>query len=241
MRDEKGWWKMQKIQLICFPYAGGSASFFRELGEKLQNKIEVTAVEYAGHGTRRKESYYHTFEELVQDMTTTVRKVRNPEIPYAIFGYSMGSVVAYEIWKAFQKQEWELPVHMFVASHRPPHLPLQGNLNADSSEEEVIEALYNFGGLDPRLVENKRFLDLFIQPVKVDYGLLLQYQIADIPEKVTCDLTALYAREDLIGEEVHQWQEYTEGEFTQYEFPGNHFFLKENEKAVGDVILEKLL
>ena len=95
MRDEKGWWKMQKIQLICFPYAGGSASFFRGLGEKLQNKIEVTAVEYAGHGTRRKESYYHTFEELVQDMTTTVRKVRNPEIPYAIFGYSMGSVVAY--------------------------------------------------------------------------------------------------------------------------------------------------
>ena len=156
---------MQKIQLICFLYAGGSAAFFHGLKEELQDQIEVTAAEYAGHGTRRKESYYHTFDELVQDMTDMVREVRNPEIPYAILGYSMGSVVAYEVWKAYRKQGWELPVHMFVASHRPPHLPLQGNLNADSSEEEVIEALCNFGGMDPRLLENKRFLNLFIRPV----------------------------------------------------------------------------
>lgn len=232
---------MQKIQLICFPYAGGTAAFFRGLKEELQDQIEVTAVEYAGHGTRRKESYYSTFEELVQDMTAMVRDVRNPELPYALFGYSMGSVVAYEVWKAYQKQGVELPVHVFVASHRPPHLPLQGNLNADSSEEEVIETLCNFGGIDPRLLGNKRFLDLYIQPVKVDYGLLLQYQAAEVPEKVTCDLTAFYAREDLTGEEVRQWQEYTEGAFTQYEFSGNHFFLKGNEKPVGDVIREKLL
>lgn len=232
---------MQKIQLICFPYAGGSAAFFYGLKEELQDQIEVTAAEYAGHGTRRKESYYHTFDELVQDMTDMVREVRNPEIPYAMLGYSMGSVVAYEVWKAYRKQGWELPVHMFVASHRPPHLPLQGNLNADSSEEEVIEALCNFGGMDPRLLENKRFLNLFIRPVKVDYGLLLQYQAAEVPEKVTCDLTAFYASEDLTEEEVCQWQGYTEGEFAQYEFHGNHFFLKENEKPVGDVIREKLL
>lgn len=231
---------MQKVQLICFPYAGGTAGYFRGLKEELQDQIEVTAVEYAGHGTRRKESYYHTFDELVQDMTDMVRKVRNPEMPYAILGYSMGSVVAYEVWKAYRKQGWELPVHMFVASHRPPHLPLQGNLNADSSEEEVMEVLCKFGGIDPRLLANKRFLDLFIQPVRVDYGLFLQYQAAEVPEKVTCDLTAFYAREDLTGEEVCQWQEYTEKEFTQYEFAGNHFFLKENEKQVGDVIREKL-
>lgn len=40
----------------------------------------MTAAEYAGHGTRRKESYYHTFDELVQDMTDMVREVRNPEM-----------------------------------------------------------------------------------------------------------------------------------------------------------------
>ena len=94
--------------------------------------------------------------------------------------------------------------------------------------------------MDPRLLENKRFLNLFIQPVKVDYGLLLQYQAAEVPEKVTCDLTAFYASEDLPAEEVCQWQGYTEGEFAQYEFHGNHFFLKENKKPVGDVIREKL-
>lgn len=231
---------MQKVQLICFPYAGGTAGYFRGLKEELQDQIEVTAVEYAGHGTRSKESYYHTFEELVQDMTDVAQKVRNPEMPYAILGYSMGSVVAYEVWKVYRKQGRELPVHMFVASHRPPHLPLQGNLNADFSEEEVMEVLCKFGGIDPRLLANKRFLDLFIQPVRVDYGLFLQYQAAEVPEKVTCDLTAFYAREDLTGEEVCQWQEYTEKEFTQYEFAGNHFFLKENEKQVGDVIREKL-
>ena len=71
---------MQMLQLICFPYAGGSAAFFHGLKEELQDQIEVTAAEYAGHGTRRKESYYHTFDELVQDMTDMVREVRNPEM-----------------------------------------------------------------------------------------------------------------------------------------------------------------
>lgn len=60
--------------------------------------------------------------------------------------------------------------------------------------------------MDPRLLKNKRFLNLFIRPVKVDYGLLLQYQAAEVPEKVTCDLTAFYASEDLTAEEVCQWQ-----------------------------------
>lgn len=40
--------------------------------------------------------------------------------------------------------------------------------------------------MDPRLLENKRFLNLFIRPVKVDYGLLLQCQAAEVPEKATC-------------------------------------------------------
>jgi surfactin synthase thioesterase subunit len=62
--------------------------------------------------------------------------------------------------------------------------------------------------MDTRLLENKRFLNLFIRPVKVDYGLLLQYQAAEVPEKVTCDLTAFYASEDLTAEEVCQWQGY---------------------------------
>ena len=49
------------MKLFCFTYAGGTASFYEQIEDLLPKSIEVIKLEYAGHGTRRKESFYHDF------------------------------------------------------------------------------------------------------------------------------------------------------------------------------------
>ena len=52
---------MKPKQLFCFTYAGGTSSFFDELGKELSG-IEVVKLDYAGHGERHKENFYENFD-----------------------------------------------------------------------------------------------------------------------------------------------------------------------------------
>lgn len=88
---------MKDIQLFCIPYAGGNASFFNNLKKYLEDFVEVYNLEYSGHGIRRREAFYHDFEELLIEVKEQIETHRKKDVPYAILGYSMGSLAAYEL------------------------------------------------------------------------------------------------------------------------------------------------
>ena len=76
---------MKDIQLFCIPYAGGNASFFNNLKKYLEDSVEVYNLEYSGHGIRRREAFYHDFEEAVNS-TVSVTKEYQPDMEkYAIY------------------------------------------------------------------------------------------------------------------------------------------------------------
>ena len=54
-------------QIFCFSYAGGTASFFDEIGEKLL-ETEFVKLEYPGHGARHREPLPKNWDELVEDL-----------------------------------------------------------------------------------------------------------------------------------------------------------------------------
>lgn len=48
---------MDKIQLFCLPFAGGSAGFYNNFKPYLRENIELIAIELKGHGCRIAEPY----------------------------------------------------------------------------------------------------------------------------------------------------------------------------------------
>ena len=78
------------VELICFPYAGGSASYFYPFATALAPRAEVRAVQYPGRQDRIMEPCVPSIPELVECIVaaladTTVR-------PFAFFGHSMGAL-----------------------------------------------------------------------------------------------------------------------------------------------------
>lgn len=114
---------MKDIQLFCIPYAGGNASFFNNLKKYLEDFVEVYNLEYSGHGIRRREAFYHDFEELLIEVKEQIETHRKKDVPYAILGYSMGSLAAYELAANYFMAD--LPKHIFLAAHEPPDLPFR--------------------------------------------------------------------------------------------------------------------
>ena len=85
------------MKLICFTYAGGNSSFYDQLKNELLPDVNLIAAEYSGHGTRHRSPFYSDFDELANDMLVQIEKELDEKEPFAIMGYSMGSIAAIEV------------------------------------------------------------------------------------------------------------------------------------------------
>ena len=67
----------KQLQLFIFPYAGGSLHNFRHLIEHIDNRIKVEFIEYSGRGSRNRESFCKTFEDLIAYVSEYIFKKRD--------------------------------------------------------------------------------------------------------------------------------------------------------------------
>ena len=109
------------LRLLCFPYAGGTATIYRAWPALLPSHIELIAVELPGHGARMAEPLYSDIAPLIDDLARQMPALLDR--PIAFFGFSMGSLIAYELaQRLYQERGFELD-HLCVAAHRAPQLP----------------------------------------------------------------------------------------------------------------------
>jgi hypothetical protein len=81
-------------RLFCFPHAGGGAQSYKDWSGKFPN-VEVQAINLPGRGSRQLEEPITHLPELVRAIVSEIRYQLN--LPYAFFGHSWGSVLAYEV------------------------------------------------------------------------------------------------------------------------------------------------
>ena len=86
----------KKIQLFLLPFAGGNSASFKRLTDLLDSHIEVISVEYAGRLSRYKEDYITDYEKFLEDVASYIHG-RRSDLPIAVLGYSLGSVLAFDL------------------------------------------------------------------------------------------------------------------------------------------------
>src|SRR5258708_37566639 len=80
------------IRLFCFPYAGGSASIYRDWHEQMPPAVEVIALLYPGRGKRLSETPIASCDEMVAVLVREMRHLSDK--PFIFFGHSNGSLVS---------------------------------------------------------------------------------------------------------------------------------------------------
>ncbi|MFD7626286.1 thioesterase II family protein [Streptomyces sp. NPDC059851] len=107
------------MRLVCFPHAGGSASFFHHWGKALP-AFEVHAVRYPGRADRVTEPHPADLLQLAREAADAIRTTLDG--PIVLFGHSLGATAAFETARALRDAAAE-PAHLFVSGSRAPHLP----------------------------------------------------------------------------------------------------------------------
>src|SRR5580693_3664644 len=103
-------------RLICFPHAGGSASYYFPVSAALSPNIEVLAVQYPGRQDRRNEKNLEDIGELADRAFEAV--VPWSKGPVALFGHSMGAIVAFEVARRLERNAGISLLALIVSGRR---------------------------------------------------------------------------------------------------------------------------
>ncbi len=227
------------LRLLCVPYAGAGASIFRSWAEALPPEIEVCAIQLPGREARLGEAPFTRIAPLVKTLAPILQPFL--DIPYALFGHSMGALVSFELARELRRQGAASPSHLFVSGLRAPQLP---DLNLPMHrlpEPQFLEALKNLQGTPEAVLQNAELMKLLSPTIRADLAIAENYIYA-AAEKLSCPITAFGGAQDPLvsAADIAAWQLQTQSNFTQQMFPSDHFFLHRDRDALLEAIAAAL-
>ena len=226
----------KKLQLFILPFAGGDSNSFNRLLSMLDDEIESVVIEYAGRLSRRKEGYIQDYQVFLNDVASQINAKRKKNLPYSLFGYSLGSVILYDL--VINGLIDGNPKHVFICSKGSLHNKSKVDHEDGYSDEEVVDEIRYLGGTDERILNNPRFLTIFMEPVKMDFNIWRQFTYH--PGVINCDATFMYSIHDPAAAGVHDWDKNINGKTEYIELGKNHFFIKEHWSFVAKVVNDNL-
>jgi surfactin synthase thioesterase subunit len=210
------------VRLFCFPHAGGSAVFFQTWSEQITRDVELTAVQYPGRAERMA-------EPIIDDAPTLVRQVTSAILPLcdrpvALFGHSMGAIVAYEVARSLQMLG-AAPAHLFVSGHRAAGLPGDRHYS-EQDDDTLVETLMWMGGSDAGVFADPELREMVLPYVRGDLQLLDRYVHRPEP-RLSVPITSVIGADDHVESPdlAARWAELTSETFAQRVLPGDHFYL----------------
>lgn len=227
---------MSKIRLFCLPYAGGSAMMYVRWKELLAEGIELCPVELTGRGTRMSEPLYGSFDEMLEDVFLQIQD--RLDVPYALFGHSMGSWLAYELAHKITEQGLPAPHHLFFSARRAPHVPKEDVAYHQLPLRDLMRELEALGGASQEMFENEQLLKLFLPTLLADFKVLYEYRYSAKTQKLPCSISVLSGKGDapITGSDLLAWKELTAVSCRVHKLVGGHFFINENMPAVVEVV-----
>ncbi|MET9686094.1 thioesterase II family protein [Streptomyces coeruleorubidus] len=223
------------VRLFCLPYAGGGASAYAAWPALFPDDVEVCPVELPGRLTRWSDNAFERAEPLVEALATAL--AGELDVPYALFGHSMGALLAFELARALRGRGADEPRVLFVSGGPAPQLPRRQPPIHDEPDDVVVARLRDLGAVPEDVYAEPELLELLMPTIRADFSVVETYVHRPEPP-LGCPVVAFAGTEDqeVPPELVAPWHEQTTGGFTRHVLPGDHFFLHSARTALLDTV-----
>ncbi len=230
------------LRVYCLPFAGGSATVYGEWSRMLPPYVTVVPIEYPGHGRRFAQTPLGAIDQIAQVHAGEI--LADLESPFALFGHSMGALVAFELARELRRRGAPLPLKVYASGTLPPVSPEHEAPGEDIlalTDEEVRDRLVEFGGTPQEILDNADLMELMLPIVRADMAACESYVYR--PETpLPCPITALGGADDDTFEqsELARWGELTSKSFDVVTLPGGHFFPRTHTAALTGWLAEDI-
>lgn len=229
------------VRLVCFPHAGGGPSTFRAWSAALAPTIEVSVVTLAGRANRAREPFAPSMDDAVAALLGALESPGDNRV-LALFGHSLGAIVAYETAHELAARGNREVAHLFVSGSRSPNdLDVDRFRPPNDNETLIAEVERRYGAIPAAVRSEPELLSRFLPVLRADLKLLAEYTWTK-REPSNIPVTAFAGTHDLAGppHAASHWQTTTNGEFAEVQLPGDHFFVHSALPAVAGQIRRTL-
>ena len=190
-------------------------------------------MQLPGREQRFREARFTRLEPLVSALLPAIQP--HLDLPYVIFGHSMGVLIAFELTQRLARMRERLPL-LFISSGRPaPHVRDREPPIHHLPETKFCAATLN-RYFTPKLqecIDDRELRTLFLPQLRADLELSENYVYRDAPP-LDCPVFAIAGTEETqiaVGQ-LEAWSTHTTRGAKCQRFPGGHFFIQSCEAEV---------
>lgn len=223
-----------KLQMFCVPYLGGYMNSFSKLVNYINQDIEIWSFNSPGHGN----SSEKPLDDIDILVTLFYEELQNKiKLPYILFGYSMGAIIAYFLLQKIYKKnsDLKLPAAIVLCACNSPAYFYKQEIET-WSDQQVLERLNSYQGIPDSILQEQSLLKYFLPVYRADFMILksaakCEYSPINVPAYY------LWGNEDKVVSisEVYHWSNYFSNaiNFSFIEGEG-HMFINQNVKKLVD-------
>lgn len=213
-----------RLRVFCFPYAGAGASIFRNWHAGLPREVEVCPIQLPGREGRLRETPFPALPPLIPKLAQVLSSFLN--LPFVFFGHCMGALISFELARHLRRQRCPGPVHLFASGQRAPQLPSVLQAVHQLPDAQLIGELRRLNAVPEEVLQDTEFMRMLLPTLRADFAICATYAY-NRQDPLDCSISALGGVEDfkVSHDQLAAWREQTHGTFTEWMFPGDHFFL----------------
>jgi medium-chain acyl-[acyl-carrier-protein] hydrolase len=223
------------VRLFCLPHAGAGASVYRPWIAPLGRAgVAVCPVQLPGRENRFTERPHSRLDRLLDALAEQL--MPHLDRPFALFGHSMGALVAFGLTRALRALGGPLPVHLSVSGRIAPDVRDSRRRLHDLPDDELLAELRALGGIPPELVAMRELMAIQLPLIRADLALNETYEHND-EAPLPVQITAFGGDADpkVDAAELQAWERQTCAAFRMRILPGGHFFVS---SALGRLLPE---
>lgn len=215
-----------RMRVFCLPHAGGDTNSFRSWQQHFAPHIQVCPIALPGRDSRLSEPLITDFEELVEAIYQGTEGWF--DLPFAFFGHSMGSLLAFEWARKLQNRRNLHPRCIFLSGRRAPHLPGGQVAIHDLPDIQFMDELRRcYQGIPEEFSESPELVQFYLPILRADVAVVESYQFQDA-EPLNCPMKVFAGANDatVTYDDLLAWNRQTSDAFSAHILPGGHFFVQ---------------
>jgi surfactin synthase thioesterase subunit len=227
-----------KPLLFCLPFSGASATVYGKWRRRLSDAIDIRPIELPGRGTRFGEPLQDELPPLASQLAREIHGALTA--PYALFGHSLGALLAFEIAHALRHRRCPAPMALVVSGTAAPSRRDDSRFAKEMSDAELVEELRGFEGTPETALADAELMRLALPVLRADFRMCGRYRYRR-RAPLDCPVHVLGGRGDTAtSEQLLAWHEEGGPGGSLTLFDGGHFFIHEQEAAVLRLLRDRL-
>ncbi|MBT2336866.1 thioesterase [Variovorax paradoxus] len=226
------------VSLLCLPCAGASATMYLRWRSLLPRWIRIVPVELPGRGSRSAESLVRDFDGLVAQICAEQAEAMHGN--FAIFGHSMGALLAYGVARRLRSIGRALPVALLASGSSAPSRRDPDRFADKIDDASLIADLRTQGGTPEEVFASAELMRITLDVLGADYRVCEAFLYpGEAPLPMPVHVFA--GREDDIEPvRIHAWSAEAGGVYSLDWFDGGHFFIRQQETVFLATLAQRL-